>query len=104
MASIERDDIERALSKKGWQLQPGNDHRYYRLLVGGKATKYMTKVSTGKKYKTLGNDLVSAMAHQMALTSKELNQFVDCSISGADYVRLLRERNKLPPAPKVPEQ
>lgn len=91
MPTIERDDIERALAQKGFQLRPG-DHRFYRLVVDGKETSIVTKVSTGTKYRTLGNDLVSRMARQMHLTAAQLKQFVDCSISAAEYVALLRTR------------
>ena len=95
MASIERDAIESALTKKGYEFEPGGNHRYYRLFVAGKKTQFTTKVSMGTKYKTLGEPLVALMAGQMALTAKQLHQFVECTMSGGDYVEVLRALGKL---------
>jgi len=93
VATIERDDIEQALAQKGFQLEEG-DHRFYRLYVAGKKTSICTKVSRGRNYKTLGEDLVSLMAQQMKLTAKQLREFVDCSLSHEGYVGALRARGE----------
>ncbi len=93
MANLERDDVEAALKRKGF-VQDDRDHRYFKLFVGGKYTAIFTKTSTGKKYKTLGDNLVSHMARQVKLTGKQFKALVDCSLSAADYVLLLQQRGE----------
>jgi predicted RNA binding protein YcfA (HicA-like mRNA interferase family) len=94
MPSLERDDIESSLLKKGFTAEEG-DHRFFKLVAAGKYTGIYTKTSRGKKYKTLSSELVSKMASQLELTTKEFVSLVDCSLSGEEYLRLLEERDKL---------
>jgi len=94
--SLERDDIESSLRKKGFLEEDGGDHRSFRLMYQGKYTGIFTKTSRGsKKYKTLSSDLVSKMALQLKLTTKEFASLVECSMSGDQYVALLEEREEL---------
>lgn len=92
---LERDDVEGALLKKGFEADDkghNRDHRFYRLHVGGKRTSIFTKVSRGSHDKTLRDPLVKRIAQQLQLTKKEFETLVECSLSGAAYVDLLRER------------
>ncbi len=94
MPSLPRDDVEASLKKKGFNQEEG-DHRFYKLIVGGKYTGICTKTSRGKEYKSLGDNLVSQMARQLRLTTKEFVSLVDCTLSGPAYVELLREHGEL---------
>lgn len=89
--TLDRADVESALAQKGFTLEE-RDHRYYFFYHNGKKTAVSTKVSTGTAYKHLGDKLVSDMAHQMKLTTKQFGQFVECSMSGKDYVSALKVR------------
>ncbi|MBI3206017.1 MAG: hypothetical protein HYZ29_31065 [Myxococcales bacterium] len=95
MPTLERDDVESSLTKKGFKQETGGDHRFFKLMVKEKYTGIFTKTSHGsKKYRTLGNDLVKKMASQVKLTTPEFQKLVDCSMTGEEYVALLRERGE----------
>lgn len=94
MPSLERDDVEASLKRKGFVEEAG-DHKFYRLVVGGQTTGICTKTSRGKKYKTLGKDLVGHMAKQLFLTTKQFQQLVECTLSHEEYVALLQSRDEL---------
>ena len=70
MATRKRKDVESSLSQKGFTLQDGKDYRYYFFMFNDRLVA-RTKVSTGKKYKDLGNDLVSSMARQCHLVKDD---------------------------------
>lgn len=62
----------------------------------GKDTGIYTMTSRGgKKYRTLGNDLVSSMAKQLRLQTKEFVKLIDCTMTGKAYLALLEERDEL---------
>ena len=93
MSALESKKIVGALTSKGFEEEPGGDHRRFRLLVAGKATTVCTRVSRGKKSsRHLGDDLVGKMAFQMKLTRPQLKSFVDCSMSENGYLDLLSSR------------
>ena len=94
MPSLKRDQVESSLERKGFTLDAG-DHRYFKLMYQGKYTGIFTKTSRGTKYKTLGDDLVKKMAHQIKLTTKQFVEFVDCKMSGEDYIRVLDAADEL---------
>ncbi|GMV15498.1 MAG: hypothetical protein AMXMBFR56_37220 [Polyangiaceae bacterium] len=95
MPSLERDAIESSLTKKGFKEEPGGDHRFFRLIVDGKYTGIVTKTSRGgKKYRTLGDNLVKKMATQVQLTTQEFVKLVECTMTAEEYVALLRERGE----------
>jgi predicted RNA binding protein YcfA (HicA-like mRNA interferase family) len=75
MATRSKADIERALLKKGFQLQPKRDHRYYSFQFS-KEVIIETKVSHGSKGKDIPSDLISKMAKQCRL-SKNLFSIID---------------------------
>lgn len=89
---IESSDLEKALAKKGFSLEPGKkDHRWYRFYHRGMATSIRTKISHGPKH-TLGPRLVSATWKQMRLRNKnDLSSFVECTLSETKYIQILEE-------------
>lgn len=95
MSALDRSEIEAALPRKGFQEIPDRDHKVYKLVVDNKYTGIYTKTSRGSNYKTLSSDLVGRIARQLRLTTKEFKSLVDCPLSEADYLRLLRTRGEL---------
>lgn len=91
---LERRQIEQALATKGFDLEEGAKHRRFLLLIDGKKTGVATQVSrgSGKKYKTLSDELVSRMAKQVKLTKKEFEDFVSCAMDEASYKKLVQEQ------------
>lgn len=95
MPSLKRDDVESSLSKKGFTEQAGGDHRYFRLFYDGKNTGIYTKTSRGTGYKSLGDGLVSSMAKQLKLPTRDFVRLIDCSMSREEYLALLAEKDEL---------
>ena len=96
MPSLEQDEVVAGLLKKGFSEQSGGDHRYFRLMHEGKDTGIFTMTSRGKKkYRSLGNDLVTAMAKQVKLTTKEFTNLIKCPLSEEEYLALLAQRDEL---------
>lgn len=93
---LERRDVEAALEKKGFVLGDGGDHKFFAYHTKeGEKTSVWTKTSHGTKYKTLGDNLVSAMAKQCELTSPEFKKFVECTLSQDDFEELLIQRERI---------
>lgn len=87
---LDRSDIEASLKKKGF-VEVDGSHRFYTLMVDGRKSGITTMTSKGTKYKTLGDPLVAAMARELKLNKKQFIQFVDCKISGEEYLVLVRD-------------
>ena len=91
--SIEREDIRYALTHKGFQEgRRARDHDFYWLVVNGKRTAVFTKLSTGTGHRTYRDGLVKKVAAQVKLTVPQFKQYVSCSMSHDEYLRVLRER------------
>ena len=73
---LERRDVEAGLEKKGFVLAE-RDHRFFTYhTIAGHKTSVWTKTSTGTSYKTLSDDLISKMAKQCGLTSKQFKELI----------------------------
>lgn len=79
-------EIQAALTLKGFRLD-NTHHHYYWFFHGNRKTSIRTFVSHG--IKEYGNDLLTKVRKQMKLAGKELDQFVDCDMSGEEYEKLL---------------
>jgi hypothetical protein len=86
---IKTRDIERALLSKGFQ-RVDSDHKYYFFYVNGKKTLVRTKISHGTD--EYGDHLLGLIKDQLHLGKRELEEFVECSLSGEKYKELLIER------------
>jgi hypothetical protein len=92
---IERNEVIRALTAKGFELEEGTRHTKLRLSVDGKRTSVGTLLSRGTQSRDLGEPMVAAIAREVRLSKAELVRLVECSLSGAAYVELLRGRGIL---------
>ena len=81
-------DIISGLGRKGFRSQE-NDHTFLHLWVAGRKTPVWTKISHGEK--EIGDRLLAVMARQLRITRQEFNNLVDCPLSEAAYVQMLRE-------------
>lgn len=83
--------IAASLLKKGF-VQKETHHSYYFLFVNGKKTSIRTRLSHGSKEYSSG--LLSTMKKQLGMeTMNELEDFINCPMSGEAYVELLLKRN-----------
>ena len=85
--------IERVFPKKGFGKRDTH-HKYYVLMVDGEFTEIQTRISHGLA--EYGDELLAQMAKQLRLKKLELLDFIDCKMSGEDYVALLQEKGELP--------
>ena len=91
---IDTDDLASALLRKGFRLKEG-DHKIYYFFVGEKKSSVFTKISHGSSYKQYGDGLTNSVKKQMGLTTSELQNFIECSLTQDQYTSLLRERSRI---------
>lgn len=81
-------EISSALESKGFVRRESKD-AYYHLWVDGKKTPIFTKMSQGER--DVHDGLLAAMARQLRLRRRQLDDLVDCPLSRDEYVQILRE-------------
>lgn len=85
-------DVMSSLLSKGFVLRE-NDHAFLHLYVDGKKTAIFTKISHGEK--EIGDNLLSLMARQVKLSSKQFRNLVDCPMSEQDLIDHLRSSDAI---------
>ena len=81
-------EVDAALLRKGFVKRQG-DHAYYHFKYRGCDVGVSTKISHGEKENGAG--LSKRMRAQMRLeTNADFGRFVDCPLSFAEYVALLK--------------
>ena len=84
-------DLRSALNSKGETIEDRSRHHiFFFVEIEGKQYR-ATKMSHGARGQ-ISNALLSVMAHQMRLTTKELKQFVKCPLSRIGWLELWQER------------
>jgi hypothetical protein len=92
LKSCKTRDIAAALLKKGF-VERSSHHKIFFLCIEGKISGVHTFLSHGvKEYNT---DLLAKMRTQLHLSGKELEDLIQCPLSGEDYVNLLVERGRV---------
>jgi predicted RNA binding protein YcfA (HicA-like mRNA interferase family) len=77
------------LQRKGFRKRQGGD-KYFHLYVDGKKTAVFTFISHGER--EIHDGLLAQMAKQTRLVKKEFLDLVDCPMTDARYLEILRER------------
>ncbi len=86
-------ELASMLAQKGFRQRESHHHLFV-LHVDGKATGIRTFVSHGVK--EYGDMLLAKMKQQMHFQStKQMDDFFDCSMQEADYIRLLSDTGKI---------
>jgi hypothetical protein len=92
---LERSEVEAGLERKGF-VAVERDHRYFTYhTIAGHKTSVWTKTSRGTGYKTLGDDLVSKMAKQCGLTSKQFKDLVVCPLTRDKMESILLDNGRI---------
>ncbi len=87
--------VEAGLLAKGF-VQRETHHRYFvSMSHDGKVSRARTKTSHTPRMKDIPDNLLSQMAHQCALTKRQLLELVDCPLDRAAYEALLVEQGML---------
>ena len=89
MASLNQDDIEAGLERKGFQ-ESNNKHRYYHLYVNGKK-EAGTYLRHGKNQE-IGSKLLGLMAKELGLSVKDFVDLVKCPLSTEEYLGKRKDR------------
>lgn len=82
-------DIQKVLSKKGFEINPKKDHHeFYYLTINEVKYPVYTYFSHGKK--EYGKSLMGEMKKQLKFSSTEqAEDFFDCPMSAEQYVQML---------------
>ena len=96
MSSYPARKIRGVLLAKGFQEERSH-HIVLRLVVRGKTTGILTKISHGVS--DYGDSLLGKMARQIHLSRRELDTFIQCPMSHEDYVGILTEQGDLKAQP-----
>lgn len=89
MKVIDRRVIEGSLQDKGFHKDQ-RDHRFWYFFYKGKKTIIRTKISTGKKYRVYGTDLLQMMQRQLHLDKlKEVKDLLVCPMDEDGYIKIL---------------
>jgi hypothetical protein len=92
MTEIPASRILNALLKKGFK-QSETHHTMLWLVVEGRKTSIRTRISHGQT--KAGKWLLAQIAKQLHLSKAELLRFIECALSGQDYVVLMEERGHI---------
>lgn len=83
-------DVLRNLKRKGFVEDQSKHHTYLRHYRDGRATGPYTYVSFGARNDDLGPNIVRSMKQQLSLeTNAQVNNLVECPMTGEDYTELL---------------
>lgn len=89
MATRKAREIKEGLTKKGFIPVQG-DHTFLFLSVEGRKSSIRTKISHGNK--EYGDNILSLVARQLRITTKQLDDLLDCPLSYEDYLTVLKEK------------
>lgn len=94
---LERGAVAAALTLKGFKRAEGDHTFFIYYSHAGKKTPVRTKTSHGSGHKDISDNLVSQMAKQCKLTTKEFRDLVDCPLSRQEYEAKLVARGFMDP-------
>ena len=86
-----KEKVEAALQKKGFELDERHHHYFTYVTLDVKVTAIKTKTSHTKKMKEIPDNILSLMAKQCHLKNSTFLKLVDCPLSREDYEALLQE-------------
>lgn len=78
--------MRQSLLHKGFRAVAAH-HEMYWLYAGDKKTSIRTRLSHGEK--EYGQKLLAAMRKQLKLTKVDFDRFMDCPMTGEQYLELL---------------
>jgi hypothetical protein len=92
---IARNRLEGTLqSKLQMRIDTKRDHRFFELYVDDQWV-LQTKVSTGTKYRELGDALLAQIATQLKVSKRQLTDLVNCPMGYDEYIEHLRMKGVL---------
>jgi hypothetical protein len=95
---IERETIRKSITEKGFRekdTKRNPSHDDYYLVVNGRQTSIWIRISRGSGYKDYSDDLIKRQARILGVRFTDLYKFLDCTHSGEEFVKILKETGKL---------
>jgi len=95
MSPRRRNDVRRALQRKGFR-ESNSDHLklvYYSIC--GQKTSVFTKISYGSSHKDISDDNLARMAKQCRLSRAEFDDLLDCPLSREEFERKLKAAGQI---------
>ena len=92
MATRKAREIKEGLTKKGFITVQG-DHTFLFLSVEGRKSSIRTKISHG--IKEYGDNLLSYVARELHISTKQLDDLLDCPLKYEDYLSILKTKKIL---------
>jgi hypothetical protein len=80
--------VKSALLRKGFYEEEDGDHRRLHHCIGGNTTNVRTHYSHGAR--ECNDYILGRMAKHLRLSRAQLDDLVDCTMSGEEYVEILR--------------
>ena len=92
----DRRDIQRGLSRKGFEEYEQRNHtHYYYINLKGNKKSVNTHVSRGTKHKSVGAENLGKMARECEVSMRDFLGLIDCPLSQEDYEEKLKEKGKI---------
>lgn len=85
----DKNKVEHALLKKGFQRREGDHHFFVYFTLDGKKTTVYTKTSHTPKMKDINDGLLAQMSKQCRLQREAFLGLVDCNLTQEDYEQWL---------------
>ena len=88
-------DIRVSFSQKGFEKTEGSNHERYRFVdASGQKTEIQTLLSRRPGGADIDHALQGLIARQMRITTSQLREFVDCSLSKDEYSSIVADLHK----------
>ena len=92
MSTRKTSQIKNSLTSKGFKPEYTH-HEMFWLYVDDKRTGIRTRISHGKN--EYGDNLLGQMARQIKLKRAELDDLIDCPLTGEAYLTILKDKDFL---------
>ena len=87
---MRRGKVKSGLTAKGFQSIEGSNHeKFIYHDASGKKRRIMTVLSRGPSGRDVDSKMIHAMARQCQLTAPQFNDLIDCTLSRADYEKVV---------------
>ena len=88
MSFAKTDVVQVLLSKLGFADAGGTKHEKYRLEIDG---QFVAQTAMSRSWRDISTPMITNLAHQIGLTSKEFRMVMDCRMNREKYLQAVLE-------------